>query len=103
MKEIINKCNGYKILNQSPFEMCISYIISQNNNVKRISNSINLLCKKYGTKVEFNNKDYYLFPTYEQLKDLKNEDFRELGVGFRDKYLEDFLSKYPSLRDINTL
>lgn len=103
MKEIINKCNGYKILNQSPFEMCISYIISQNNNVKRISNSINLLCKKYGTKVEFNNKDYYLFPTYEQLKDLKNEDFRELGVGFRDKYLEDFLIKYPSLRDINTL
>ena len=103
MKEIINKCNGYKILNQSPFEMCISYIISQNNNVKRISNSINLLCKKYGTKVEFNNKEYYLFPTYEQLKNLKSEDFRELGVGFRDKYLEDFLIKYPSLKDINTL
>ena len=68
MKEIINKCKGYKILNQEPFEMCISYIISQNNNVKRISNSINLLCKKYGRKIEFDNKEYYLFPTYEQLR-----------------------------------
>ena len=57
MKEIINKCKGYKILNQEPFEMCISYIISQNNNVKRISNSINLLCKKYGRKIEFEGVD----------------------------------------------
>ena len=103
MKEIINKCEGYKILNQEPFEMCISYIISQNNNVKRISNSINLLCEKYGRKIEFDNKEYYLFPTYEQLKNLKSEDFRQLGVGFRDKYLEDFIIKYPNLKDINKL
>lgn len=103
MEEIINKCKGYKILNQNSFEMCISYIISQNNNVKRISNSINKLCEKYGTKVNFNNKEYYLFPTYEQIKDLKSDDFKSLGVGFRDKYLEDFLNKYPTLKDINTL
>ena len=103
MKEIINKCKGYKILNQEPFEMCISYIISQNNNVKRISNSINLLCKKYGRKIEFDNKEYYLLPTYEKLKNLKSEDFKQLGVGFRDKYLEDFLIKYPNLKDINKL
>ena len=103
MKEVINKCNGYKILNQDSFEMCISYIISQNNNVKRITNSINELCKKYGKKVLFNNKEYYLFPTYEELKELTKEDFRLLGVGFRDKYLVDFLSKYETLKDINTL
>lgn len=102
-KDIINKCKGYRILNQDSFEMCISYIISQNNNVKRITNSINLLSENYGKKVIFNNKEYYLFPTYEELKDLKSEDFRSLGVGFRDKYLEDFLTKYKELRDINKL
>ena len=103
LKKMIDKCKDYKILNQDPFEMCISYIISQNNNVKRISKSIDEICKKYGDKIIFNEKEYYLFPTYQQLKDLKEEDFREFGVGFRDRYLVDFLKKYESMKDINKL
>ena len=103
MKDIISKCNGYKILNQDSFEMCISYIISQNNNVKRISKSIDSLCEKYGTKISFRGKVYYLFPTYEQLKNLSKDDFTSLKVGFRDKYLYDFISNYKSLKDINSL
>jgi len=103
MINIIDKCYGYKILNQDPFEMCISYIISQNNNVKRISKSIEELSKKYGKKIEFNNKTYYLFPTYEQLKELKVDDFTNLKVGFRDKYLYDFINKSETLKDINNL
>lgn len=103
MKNIINRCNGYKILNQDSFEMCISYIISQNNNVKRISKSIEELSCKYGKKIIFNNKEYHLFPTYEELKNLKVEDFTSLKVGFRDKYLYDFINKYNSLKDLNKL
>lgn len=103
IKDMIDKCRNYRILNQDPFEMCISYIISQNNNVKRISKSINLLCEKYGKKVSFNNKDYYLFPKYSDLKDLTINDFRELGVGFRDKYLKDYLEHYSELNDIDKL
>ncbi len=101
-KNIINKCHGYHILNQDSFEMCISYIISQNNNVKRISSSINKLCELYGEKILFEGKCYYLFPKYENIKDLKEEDFSKLKVGFRSKYLVDFLSKYEELLDLNT-
>lgn len=101
-KNIINKCHGYHILNQDSFEMCISYIISQNNNVKRISSSINKLCELYGEKILFEGKYYYLFPKYENIKDLKEEDFSKLKVGFRSKYLVDFLSKYEELLDLNT-
>ena len=103
LKEMINNCIDYRILNQDSFEMCISYIISQNNNVKRISKSIQSLCELYGDKILFNNKTYYLFPQYDNLKQLSLEDFRKLGVGFRDKYLIDFIEKYKSLKDINTL
>lgn len=103
MKEIVKTCNNYRILNQDSFEMCISYIISQNNNVKRISKSIEKLCLKYGKKVLFENKKYYLFPSYDELKNVSTLEFKELGVGFRDKYIRDFLDKYESLRDINTL
>ncbi len=103
MKIIVKSCNNYKILNQDSFEMCISYIISQNNNVKRISKSIEKLCANYGKKVLFENKLYYLFPSYEELKNISTIELKELGVGFRDKYIRDFLDKYESLRDINML
>lgn len=103
LKEMIDKCLDYRILNQDSFEMCVSYIISQNNNVKRISKSINLLCEKYGKEIIFNKKKYYLFPRYDDLKNLSIDDFRSLGVGFRDKYLVDFMSKYPLLKEIDNL
>ncbi len=83
--------------------MCISYIISQNNNVKRISASINKLCELYGQKVYFNGKVYFLFPTYEKLKKLKADDLAELKIGFRDKYIIDFLNKYDSFNDLDNL
>lgn len=103
LKDVIECCRGYHILNQDPFEMCISYIISQNNNVKRISASINKLCELYGQKVYFDGKVYFLFPTYEKLKELKADNLAELKIGFRDKYIIDFLNKYESFNDLDNL
>lgn len=103
MIEVISKCKGYKILNQEPFEMCISYIISQNNNVKRISNSINDISNKYGKKIIFNNKEYHLFPRYDDMKNISIEELRNFKVGFRAEYIKDFLDKYETLKDINSL
>ena len=103
LENMVKKCLNYRILNQDPFEMCISYIISQNNNVKRISNTIEKLSHDYGEKVIFENNEYYLFPKYEVLKNLKEEDFKKYGVGFRDKYLVDFLNKYDTLNDLDKL
>lgn len=103
----INLCEGYHILKQDAFEMFITYIISQNNKVNRISHIVNLLSKQYGTKVRFEDKDYYLFPTYEQIKDITVEELRSLGVGFRDKYIRnalDYLKDNPTfLSDINSM
>ncbi len=83
----INLCKGYKILRQEPFEMFVTYILSQNNRVSRISKTVEELSKSFGTKVIFQNREYYLFPTYEQLKDVTKEDLKTFGVGFRDKYI----------------
>lgn len=103
LEDMILKCKDYKILNQDSFEMCISYIISQNNNVKRISNSIYELCKRYGKKIIFEGNEYYLFPTYEDIKDISIEELNDLKIGFRDKYIRDFLDNYPYMKDINSL
>lgn len=87
LKNNIKLSKGFKILNQNPFEMLISYIISQNNNVKRIMKSIELLSFKYGKKVTFKNNDYYLFPKYDDIKNISIDDIKDIGVGFRDVYI----------------
>lgn len=78
---------GLKMIKQDKLECIISYIISQNNSVRNIQMSLNMLSEAYGEKVEFLNKDYYLFPKLDRLASLSLEDFRKCKVGFRDKYL----------------
>ena len=78
---------GLKMIKQYPLECIISYVISQNNSVRNIRNSLNLISEKYGEKVIFNNKIYYLFPTLDKLSKISSEEFRTFKVGFRDKYL----------------
>lgn len=84
MKKSIEYGKGIRILNQDLWETIISFIISANNNIPRIKGIIDRLSKKYGTVVEFNSKEYYLFPTPEQLKNVTVAEYRGLGLGFRD-------------------
>ena len=87
IKNALKNSSGIRILNQDFFETLISYIISANNNIPRISKSVNEISKRYGTKVTFEKEDYYLFPTAKQLQDVSIEDYRKCGVGFRDSYI----------------
>lgn len=76
--------NGIRILNQDLWETIISFIISANNNIPRIKGIINRLSQKYGEKIEWRGKEYYTFPTVEELSKASVEDLRSLGLGFRD-------------------
>lgn len=82
LEEAIAFGEGIRILNQEPFEMIISFIISANNQIPRIKNSIELLSKQYGEKIR---DGYYSFPTAERLSQADPMDIREIcRVGFRD-------------------
>ncbi len=85
MKRSIEFGNGIRILNQDLWEMVISFIISANNNIPRIKGIINRISEKVGQKVTWNGKDYFLFPSPEELSQLSVADLRALGTGFRDK------------------
>lgn len=75
---------GIRILNQDLWETIISFIISANNNIPRIKGIIERLSQKYGNEIEWNGEKYYTFPTIEQLKNVTVEEYRKLGLGFRD-------------------
>ena len=87
MKKAIKYGNGIRILNQDPWEMLISYIISAANNIPRISKTIENLARKFGKTVNMNGNTYYMFPTPEELEKATMEDLRECNLGFRDKYV----------------
>ena len=84
MKESIKYGKGIRILNQDLWETIISFIISANNNIPRIKGIIERLSEKYGKKIEWRGKKYYTFPTPEELKNVTVEEYRKLGLGFRD-------------------
>ena len=76
--------SGIRILKQDLWECIISFIISANNNIPRIKKIIEKLSLNYGERIEWNGKDYYIFPTPENLSKATVEDLRNLGLGFRD-------------------
>ena len=84
LKTSVEYGKGIRILNQDLWETIISFIISANNNIPRIKGIIERLSKAYGNKIEYEGKEYYTFPTPEQLKNVSVQDFRSLGLGFRD-------------------
>lgn len=69
--------HGLLILNQPLFETVISFIISQNNNIKRIEGIIDKLCGGPGRP----------FPLRDELLNLNINDWENLGVGYRAGYL----------------
>ena len=84
MEESIKYGEGIRILNQDLWETIISFIISANNNIPRIKGIIEKMCKEYGTRIVWNNEEFYTFPSVEQLSKASVNDLRKLGLGFRD-------------------
>ena len=84
MEESIKFGYGIRILNQDLWETIISFIISANNNIPRIKGIIERISCKYGKRIIYNEKEYYTFPTPEELSKASVEDLRNLGLGFRD-------------------
>ncbi len=92
LKKACEYSHGIRILNQEPFETLCSFIISQNNNIKRIKGIIERLCENFG---EYKG-GYYTFPTADKLASLTLEDLSILRSGFRAKYLLDAAKKVVS-------
>ncbi len=87
LKDSIQYGGGIRILNQNLWETIISFIISANNNIPRIKGIIERLSKAYGNEILWNGEKYYTFPTIEELSKASIQDLRDLGLGFRDKYV----------------
>ncbi len=87
---------GIRILRQEPFETLISFIISQNNNIPRITGIIGRLCESFGEKISGEYGGMWSFPDAETLASLTADDLAPLRAGFRVRYILDAANKVAS-------
>ncbi|MBU3877382.1 8-oxoguanine DNA glycosylase [Faecalicatena sp. AGMB00832] len=79
---------GIRILNQDLWEMIVSFLISQQNNIMRIRRCIQNICERYGEKLEAaDGTVYYGFPKAEALACLKEDELKDCNLGYRSKYV----------------
>lgn len=114
LKGCLKNGHGVRILHQDLWEMIVTFMISQNNNIKRITKSVELLCERLGTLKTVasdctnasENFSYYTFPSPDAAYDGFFDD-ASLGLGYRAPYLDgifkhvstnpDWLDKLSSL------
>lgn len=95
-RSISTKFKGVRLLRQDFIENCFSFICSSNNNISRITQMIEKLCRKFGSKLyEFaddeksinKSEDIYSFPSIETLAEENVEQqLRDMGFGFESKH-----------------
>ncbi len=76
---------GLRILHQDPWEMLITFIISQRKSMSAIATSVEALCQRFGS--ELDNR-VYQFPTAEQLCSITESEIQSCGVGYRAEYIK---------------
>ena len=97
---------GIRILKQDPWEMVITFIISQQKTIPSIKSCVEALCLNYGDKITTAYEEIYTFPTAEQLSSATIEELREYKLGYRAPYIADAANKISSskvdLQDLYT-
>ena len=85
LREAVLEAIGVQILTQDLWETLVSFVISQNNNIPRIKKLVAALCKQFGDRRQLAGHEFYTFPTWDRLA---GQDLSGLGLGYRDKYVE---------------
>jgi len=88
-KNAVKKYLGLRLLDQDPFQCLISFIVSSNSNIQKIKSSLEKISKKFGTKVKFENQEFFLFPKPEKLAKASINEITDCGVGYRARFIKE--------------
>lgn len=79
---------GVRILRQDPWEVTVSFIISQNRNIPAIRRSVELLCQAAGEALpDGNGGVFYSFPFPQSILELGESGLNRCALGYRAKYV----------------
>lgn len=80
--------SGLRILRQDLWETIVCFIISQQNNIRRISGCVENLCSLFG-EICYNKREqvYYAFPSAARLAACTAQDLAPVRLGYRARYV----------------
>lgn len=78
---------GLRIIQDEFFPCMISYLLSPQMRIPRIKKMHNNIAEKYGETVEVEGRELLRFPTQEELAEATEDELRDLGTGYRAKYI----------------
>lgn len=93
LKKAINFGSNLRILKQDIFETIISFIISANNNISRITKSMKYIRENLGE----NKGEYFSFPKIEKLSKQDESFFIKANLGYRAKQMVKALAQIEKI------
>jgi N-glycosylase/DNA lyase len=82
---------GLRIVQDEFFPCLISYLCSPQMRIPRIKEMHNKLADEFGEVVEVEGVKMRRFPTREELSEASEQELRDLGVGYRARYIVETL------------
>lgn len=87
---------GLRILRQDPWEMLVTFIISQRKSIPAIAKSVEALAERFGHPIQTDYEDIRSFPTPEEMRHASEEDLKRCGLGYRASYVSDAIQRVTS-------
>lgn len=88
IKNAAKRFSGLRLIRQDAFQCYISFIVSANSNIQNIRGSLQKIAQKFGSKVEFDGKKFFLFPTPSKIAYATLSELASCGLGYRAGYVK---------------
>jgi len=87
---------GIRILHQDPWEMLITFLISQRKSIPAIRTAVERLARCCGEPLNAEDDEVFLFPTPQQLCGLSGAQLMGCGLGYRTRYIQNAAAQASS-------
>ncbi|MEK6967349.1 MAG: DNA glycosylase [Nanoarchaeota archaeon] len=82
---------GLRIMRQDPWECAVSFVLSQNSNIPRITKNISSLCNEHGKELRLGNQTAYAIPLPKEIANSRK--LSSMSLGYRESYLRELAKK----------
>lgn len=102
LNQAIKALGTIRILSQELEQTFISFLISQNNNIKRIKKILFNISSLIQKEIFFDNNKFFLFPSLTDIINLPQFLIKKTGVGYRDKYIINLRNEKHKLESLKS-
>lgn len=84
---------GLRILRQEPWEMLVTFLISQRKSIPAIAAAVERIAAQYGRCLSTDLEELRAFPTPRELESVSKEDLEKCRLGYRAPYVFDAIQR----------